>query len=136
MRIALEEGEGLIADVFEAMKIERSAFLRMLKEAFPELTSELNKQQGLLHFELSEFRKYTNKLIYAEEKELVKNCFYLAERAYLYGNLKLKTAIDVSYVEDLDFQSKDWAWQILPASLKTLYVSFHKRDGSSQDGKK
>lgn len=46
------------------------------------------------------------------------------------GNAKIRNAVDVSFVEDLDFRDtkqhhRRWAWDILPSSLKELYVRFH-----------
>jgi hypothetical protein len=111
------------------MKIDRSEFLRRLKSYFPNLRSDLNQQQGLLHFEVSEFRKYTNNLVREGNKDKVKSCFKIAEQGYLHGNAKMKNAIDVSYVEDLEFYGKAWAWQLLPNVLKDLYVGFHHKNG-------
>lgn len=111
------------------MKIDRSEFLRILKYEFPELKYELNQQQGLLHFEVSEFRKFTNQLIRAGEKNQVERCFIIAENGFLNGDSKLKNAIDVSYVEDLEFYGKDWAWDMLSSPLKELYVGFHNKNG-------
>ena len=111
------------------MKIDRSELLRQIKSEFPVLREPINQQQGLLYFEVAEFAKFTNRLIVEDKKEQTKLCFQIAEKAFLHGNTKIKDAIDTSYVEDLAFNKKEWAWQLLPVSLKKLYVAFFKKNG-------
>jgi hypothetical protein len=66
------------------MKIDRSEFLKILKTDFPELRQELNQQQGLLHLEVAEFRKYANQLIRSDDKIQVERCFKIAHTSYLF----------------------------------------------------
>lgn len=109
--------------------MHRSDFLKALKEDFPNLTEVVNRQKGLLHFEVGEFRKFTQDAIRSGDTERTTKCFSLAERAYLNGNEALKNAIDVSFVEELEFNRDDesgkHAWEILPPTLKKLYTAFH-----------
>lgn len=109
--------------------MDRSEFLRIVKQQFPDLREPINKEQGLLHFKVAVLRRYTQKAIFDGDRQALKNCFKVAERAYSEGNRHLKIAIDTSFVEDLDFVTPhnryDWAWDMLPAKLKSLYKAFH-----------
>jgi hypothetical protein len=109
--------------------MDRSEFLRIVKQQFPELRELINKEQGLLHFEVSVLRRYTQRAIFDGDRQKLTNCFKIAEQAYVEGNRRLKIAIDTSFVEDLDFVTPhhryDWAWDMLPEKLKSLYRAFY-----------
>ncbi len=107
--------------------MHRSEFLKILKEEFPEIKDELNKQKGLFLLEMTVFHNFTNELIFKadlEDEKLIK-CFNLAEMFYRKGNSKLKFAIDESFVEGLSFEGNKWAWKVFPDDLKCLYLQFH-----------
>ena len=109
--------------------MDRSEFLRIVKQQFPELREPINKEQGLLHFEVDVLRRYSQKAIFDGDRQALANCFKIAEQAYSEGNRSLKNAIDVSFVEGLDFVTPhkryDWAWDMLPKTLRSLYRAFH-----------
>lgn len=110
--------------------LDRSALLKELKSAFPELKDEINAEQGLLAFELEVFYRFTQKMINAGDEKTVLACFTLAEKYYLSGNFKIKDAIDTCYVENLDFSNtkrcdRRWAWAKFPEALKKLHNDFH-----------
>lgn len=110
--------------------MDRSQFLAKVKAAFPEVADDLNAQGGLLHFEMDAFRYFTDRMISAGEKTIVAQIYSLVDEAYSNGDNKLKNAIDVSFVEPLDFsdtkkKSRGWAWEALPPRLQQLYVAFH-----------
>ncbi len=108
---------------------DRSQLLRDLKAAFPEITSELNAAQGRLHFEVDVFRRFAQRAICAGDRERAAQCFSLAAHYLADGNPAVRDAIDVSFVEPLEFDStcddRRWAWDDLPATLKKAYVAFH-----------
>jgi hypothetical protein len=62
--------------------MHRSEFLKLLKDAFPELVGSLNQQQGLLHFEMGQFRKFTQVAIAANDHSRLQRCFAIAAKAY------------------------------------------------------
>lgn len=108
----------------------RSEFLKAVKAAFPETAQPLNAWQGLLHLEMSEFRRFAQTLIDGGREDELKKCFEIVERFERTGNRGLRNAIDVSFVEDLEFNDtkknkRSWAWQLLPRSLQVLYEEFH-----------
>jgi hypothetical protein len=109
--------------------MHRSDFLKQLKTTFPELIEPVNQQNGLLHFEMREFRLFTQRAIYANDIDTLKRCFALAEKVFLLGDNTLKDAIDTSFMEDLEFISEKAqfrkAWDLVPAPLQTLYTNFH-----------
>ena len=68
------------------------------------------------------------------DRDVFLKCVALAESTYSKGNADLKNAIDVSFVEELEFSptkrgSYEWAWELLPDRLKELYIAFN---GSSK----
>lgn len=117
------------------MKLDRSQLLKEIKEAFPEIRSEINSEEGLLHLEVGVFYQFTQKIINEGEREKVAKSFEIANRYYLGGNSKVQNAIGVSYVEGLEFKNtkkniREWAWEIFPERLKTEYMEFHGRAGT------
>ena len=108
--------------------MHRSEFLKLLKHRLPELRQPANQQEGLLHFEVDELRKCAQRAIFDGNRASLEICFRLAEEAYVSGDKNLKDAIDVSFVEGLDFatdhNSYSWAWEMMPDVLKKLYEEF------------
>ena len=109
--------------------MHRSEFIKAVKEQFPELREPINQQQGLLWFEVQQFRFHTMQAIRDGDTEKLAACYRLAETAYLTGNRQLKEAIDGCFIEDMDYNTHGevyaWAWELLPEVLKALYTDFH-----------
>lgn len=59
---------------------DRSLLLRDLKAAFPQITSELNSEQGQLHFEVEVFRRLAQRAIFDCDRDLAAQCFHLPPR--------------------------------------------------------
>ncbi len=105
-------------------RLHRSAFLREVKEAFPELRTPINQEYGLLNLEVHVFRDFTQAAIDREDRTTARKCLLLAERFFALGNSNLRTALAVSFVEDLDLSGhRLWAWECLSSELKEAYVS-------------
>ncbi len=108
---------------------DRSQLLRDLKAAFPQITTKLNAEQGQLHFEVDVFQRFAQRAIDDGDRDLVVRCFALADMYLTQGNAAVRDAIDVSFVEPLDFGSRarerGWAWDAMPEALKQAYVAFH-----------
>ncbi len=112
-------------------KLHRSQLVAEIKENFPELVEELNKEAGLLSFELNIFCRFTMAKIGETDRKSVSKCYAIALGYYEGGNAELRDAIDTCYVEDLEFPSpkkraRDWAWEIFPEPLKMLHRDFHR----------
>ncbi|MEM9279677.1 MAG: hypothetical protein AAGA76_13990 [Pseudomonadota bacterium] len=111
-------------------KLHRSQLIAEIKENFPELADPLNKEMGLLCFELNVFSRFTMQMIGKDSRDSVAKCYAIALKYYLGGNAKMRDAIDTCYVEDLEFRAhkkngQTWAWEMLPEQLKALYCDFH-----------
>jgi hypothetical protein len=100
----------------------RSMFLKELKNTFPQLTDEINAQYGLLHLEMHVFADFAQRCIAGRDTVKVRLCFMLAEKYCTGGNVDLRTAIVVSFVEHLDLRKAQWAWDLLGPNLKDAYL--------------
>ncbi len=112
------------------MAMHRSLLIKELKETFPELTGDLNAAEGLLTFEVEVFARSAQKCIDRADRSQVEACFEIARRYYVDGNPKMRDAIDVCFVEPLDFMKskkaeRSCAWDLFPAVLKELHTQFH-----------
>lgn len=108
----------------------RSEFLKEMKDTWPQLTQDINAEHGLLHLEMDVVRRFAQHLIDSGNREELVRCLAIIQKYWLYGNSKLQNAIDISFIEDLDFNDtkrcrRRWAWDLFPAPLKQLYVNFH-----------
>ena len=103
-------------------RLHRSIFLKELKSVFPELTKGVNAEYGLLHLEMHVFARFTQRAITDRDVDKARLCFELADKYYKEGTVQLSNAIAVSFVEHLDFQKAEWAWELLDPSLKKVYL--------------
>src|SRR5689334_17394490 len=103
-------------------RLHRSIFLKELKSVFPELTKGVNAEYGLLHLEMHVFARFAQRAITDRDVDKVRLCFELADKCYKEGTVQLSNAIAVSFVEHLDFQKAQWAWELLDPSLKKVYL--------------
>ena len=87
--------------------MHRSEFLKLLKERLPDLRMPVNQHKGLLHFEMDELRKFAQRAIFGGDRSSLETCFRLAEQTCMKGDKKLRDAIDISFVEPLDFITAD-----------------------------
>ncbi|QHO77490.1 hypothetical protein ACH79_37525 [Bradyrhizobium sp. CCBAU 051011] len=102
--------------------LHRSIFLKELKDTFPDLTTAINAQHGLLHLEMGVFAGFVQRAITLGNTKDVASCFKLAEKYYRDGNDHLKNAIGVSFIEHLDLRNARWAWELLGSVLKREYL--------------
>ena len=84
-----------------------------------------------LHFEVEVFRRLAQRAIFDGERDLAAQCFSLAATYLTEGNSAVRDAIDVSFVEPMEFGSppneRRWAWEAFPSVLKNAYVAFHRK---------
>jgi len=97
--------------------------------AFPAITSQLNAERGLLHYEVDVFRRFAQRAIFGGERDVAAQCFSIAATYFSEGNSAVQNAIDVSFVEPMEFGSppneRRWAWEAMPEILRNAYVAFH-----------
>ena len=114
-------------------KTHRSLFLKDIKEAFPELREELNRQHGLLHCEMHSFHRFVQSLIASEERNMVIKAFQIIEHHFAHGNDALVNAIAVSFLEHLDLglakNTPSWAYQYFPHGLREPYEQLRQYHG-------
>lgn len=110
--------------------MDRSKFLKILKDKFPHLRVKLNREMGQLHAEMAVFYSFAQECLDKGDETNLLVCFELADNFYKNGDRKLKNAIDVSFVESLSFGDQKWAWKLLPQELQKLYIAFHLNPGT------
>ena len=119
-------------------KLHRSQWLTELKRAFPELTDELNAEQGQLAFEMEVFSRFIRQRIADRDRQAVTASYAIALKYFIGGNRRMRDAIDTCLVENLSFGRPDerpsnWAWKELPPPLKDLYQRFHDANMTNGD---
>lgn len=105
--------------------MHRSEFLKELKSLFPELREPINREKEELHFEMTVLHVFAQKLIREQNEIELAKVFKLANKAAVQGNNRLKEAIDLSFVEGLNFKGRKSAWEAMPVELQNLYLAFH-----------
>jgi hypothetical protein len=103
--------------------VHRSEFIRELRVAFPEVESYLRGNRGGLHLEMSAFRQLVQDAMEAKNETKVRRYFGFIARAFETGNFRLRNAVTVSFLEELDFDAEGGrrALAVLPASLKETW---------------
>jgi hypothetical protein len=102
--------------------LDRSAFLRELKEAFPQLRAAINAEHGLLHLEMHVFANFAQHAISVGNADDVRVCFMIAARYHADGNENMKNAVVVLFLERLDLRNAPWAWKLLGNRLGSEYL--------------
>lgn len=110
-------------------KAHRSELLKAIKERFPEIKDRLNKEEGLLIFEIAVFTKFIQRKIDAGEKQSVIDAYEILNRFYLEGNASLVQTIRNAVSEDIDLSNtrsveRHWAFEALPEPLKAERISW------------
>jgi hypothetical protein len=106
-------------------KLHRSLFLKELKTAFPQLRSDLNHADDLLHSETDVFMRFVRTLIDTGDKDALVTALQIADKFLRHGNGKLVNALTVSFLEHLNFEDgkvlRGWAWECMTPALKEQY---------------
>lgn len=112
-------------------KLHQSEFVQSIKAKWPELRPLLNQEEDLLHFQVKHLRNLVQHFIDSRFESDLRDSLAFIEESYLKGNSKVKNAIDVSIIEELEFKNRGklnrvWAWDIMPTRLQELYIAFHQ----------
>lgn len=110
-------------------KAHRSELLKAIKKRFPEIKDLLNKEEGLLTFEISVFIKFIQRKIDAGEKQSVVDAYDILNKFYLEGNSSLNQTIRNAVSEDIDLSNtstleRRWAFDALPEPLKAERINW------------
>lgn len=117
-------------------KLHRSEFLKEVKHNFPETTENINKEEGLLSFEIDVFIKFVQSQIDLNVISKTELAFKILDQYYRNGNRALHELIRNAVCEDFNFSDtedskRQWAYVLLPESLKTERIAWMKFMGYS-----
>jgi hypothetical protein len=95
-------------------------FRRMLLEQFPELREEIDDCDGLLHIEMGVFAQHTQLAKGRADWDTYARCVQLADELWKRPEALLLNALNVSYLEHLDFEGPRGpkAWSLLTPALQ------------------
>ena len=104
-------------------KLHRSEFLKEVKKHFPEIREDINKEEGLLSFEIDIFIKHVQNQIDSNKVNKTEIALSLLDKYYQDGNKSLHELIRNAVCEDLDFSDTSkrkrlWAYDLLSNQLK------------------
>ena len=109
--------------------VHHAELLDQLRQAFPDVADELDEEssQGLPYVQLGTFARYVQRAIDAGTRAEVERCFAVIDRGNREGDDDVQNAIGVAFLEHLNFQDgkvrREWAFDLLPASLRTAAKS-------------
>jgi len=107
--------------------ISAEVALKKLEELFPELVTVLHEDtiDGSLHLQLGVFSKFTQRAIYTRDVETFDAACKLFIELYTEGELELVKALNVSFLEHLDFGEGEppclWAYHAMPEKMKEAF---------------
>jgi hypothetical protein len=97
-------------------------FIAAARLEFPELSSVLDDDVGLVHLQVASLRRHTQAAIDGGDRARVETHFEFLRQAWLNGDWEVQNALGVSYLEHLNFQDgkrhRSWAWDLIPEPLK------------------
>jgi len=116
--------------------LHRSEFLKEVKHCFPEVTEQINKQDGLLSFEIGIFVKFVQSQIDLSVLARTELALSLLDKYYKNGNKALHELIRNAVCEDLNFtdtknSKRSWAYDLLSEPLKNERKAWLKFMGYS-----
>jgi hypothetical protein len=101
----------------------RKHFLRTLSGRFPEVVARIDSTaRGLLHCEMGYFADATQEALECGDEIVVRSHFAYAEELMRFAGPALENALQVSYLEHINFNKK-YANNIRPRSLLPLLLS-------------
>jgi len=81
--------------------IDDQKFTDLLLGEFPQLRDDVHESHGLVHLQMMEFVLFTDKASMAGDWATVERCLRLADTLLRYGDVTIRNAIHVSYLESL-----------------------------------
>jgi hypothetical protein len=95
-------------------------FRRLALERFPELREEFADFAGLLHVQMGAFARRTQQAKGTADWDTYQQCIALADELWQRPSEELLNALNVSFLENLDFEGPRGpvAWEYLSPGLK------------------
>ena len=103
-------------------------FRQLALEAFPELREEFEDFAGLLHVQMGAFARRTQQAKGAADWESYAHCIALIDRLWTRPDDELLNAINVSFLENVDFDGPRGpvAWRYLSPGLKLAWQNMQR----------
>jgi hypothetical protein len=101
--------------------------LKMIEREFPEIAGELHEEtiEGLLHCQIAEFSRFTQMTIDTQDRASFRRVCDLFVAMFDDANAELENALNVSFLEHLDFADRDisrsWGYQLMPAKMRQAF---------------
>ena len=103
-------------------------FRRLALERFPELREEFEDYAGLLHLQMAAFARHTQQAKGDADWDTYEKCIALADELWQRPSHDLLNALNVSFLENLDFDGPRGpvAWEYLSPGLKLGWRSMQR----------
>ena len=107
-------------------KISEEDAIKMILDEFPELSKEMNNEQGNFYYQIgSILGNFTQDAIDNGDKVKFKRICELFRKIFMNASSSVKNALYVSYLEDLNFQDgkkdRQWALAEMPKIMLEAY---------------
>lgn len=95
-------------------------FVRLTLAAFPELREEFEEDPDLLHVQMHAFTRLAERARAARDWATYRRCMMLADRLWQHPDDAVLNALNVSFLEHLEFEGPDGAeaWKYLSSALQ------------------
>jgi len=103
-------------------------FRRLATEAFPELCDEFEEDPDLLHVQVSALARLAQRAKGAADWSTYRRCMELAGRFWRSPDAELSNALNVSFLEEIDFAGTNGAtaWTYLSPELQRGWTSMQR----------
>ena len=101
----------------------RHELITSLVAELPDLRSDLERSDGLIHSDLGAFAQFTQAAKNRGDLTTYGRCLELADRIFARGNADLAAAFRASYLEHLEFEGSQGpaAWRLVPPRLQAVW---------------
>jgi hypothetical protein len=90
-----------------AVKIDHPQFIAMLRQRFPDVAEVIDDcSAGLLHLEVAALGRATIEAVRDGDVKAVMDHFAFADEVYRYADAAVENAINVCYLEHIDFERR------------------------------
>lgn len=106
--------------------MDPSDFINAIRLEFPDLSDGLDDHSGLFCMEMGQFAVSCRHAVDVGDRDLVKQYFEFARRAWMSGDNEVQNALGVAFIEHLNFVDgkvpRRWAFDLLPPVLQAAAV--------------
>ena len=101
--------------------------IKLIEAEFPELSEELHNEtwDGLLHLQIAVFSRFAQAMIDGCDKGKLDKTYKMAFNFYQNGDNAVNNAINVSFLEHLEFDDgkvkREWAYKAMPTGLRKAF---------------